>query len=127
MRAGAIYRGQEPVLTCVWRADRWHLRLRGLLFRPPLHADEGLLITPCDSVHTLWMGYALDILFLDRNSRAVGWRENLSPWRAAWCRRAHSTLEMRVGSLDRIAPALDQAFEWRTLPLPGLVAEETTA
>lgn len=116
MNTGTLHRGQQQVLHRVWHADRWHQRLRGLLFRAPLQAGEGLLITPCASVHTLGMGYPLDLLFLDRHGCAVGWREAVAPWRSAGCRGARSTLEMPVGSLARIAPESGQVFLWRSGP-----------
>lgn len=113
MRAGTFHRGEQQVLACVWHADRWHLRLRGLLFRAQLQPGQGLLITPCASVHTMGMGYPLDLLFLDRHGRALGWHEAVAPWRSASCKGARSTLEMPIGSLARIVPEVGQMFCWR--------------
>lgn len=124
MKAGVLQREQVPVLRQVWLADRWYLRLRGLLLRAPLRAGEGLLIVPCNSVHTLGMRYALDLLFLDRAGRVVGWRADVKPWRGAWCRGAHSTLEMPAGSLVQIKPELGQPFDW--LPQADAFATPTT-
>lgn len=122
MKAGTLERDGVIVLPRVWRADRWDLRLRGLLRRPPLQDGEGLLIVPCDSVHTMWMGYALDLLFLDRAGGVLRWREGLRPWRAAWCRGAHATLEMPAGSIGRIGVAAGQRFLWH----PALGAAPST-
>ena len=116
MRTGALTRDHQQLLSCVWHADRWHQRLRGLLLRAPLQPGQGLLITPCSSVHTLAMGYPLDLLFLDRDHRVVGWREAVRPWRGAWCRGAYSTLEMPVNSLRHIAPVLGETFQWCPSP-----------
>ncbi|MGF6418589.1 uncharacterized membrane protein (UPF0127 family) [Stenotrophomonas sp. AN71] len=111
-----MIRGDQQLLSCVWHADRWYQRLQGLLLRAPLQAGQGLLITPCSSVHTLAMGYPLDLLFLDHGQRVVGWREAVRPWRGAWCRGAHSTLEMPVDSLQRIAPMQGEQFQWCPSP-----------
>jgi len=127
VRTGALQRGGATVLPRVWRAERWHQRLRGLLLRQPLQPGEGLLIEPCDSVHTLGMAYPLDLLFLDREGRVLGWREGLKPWRGAWCRGARMTLEMPVGSLTRLAPVLGQTFRWQPLPLDATTPMETPA
>ena len=112
MKSGRLERDGVPVLHQVWRADRWYLRLRGLLVRPPLQPGEGLLIIPCESVHTFGMNYALDLLFLSRSGSVVGWRTGVRPWRAAWCRGAHMTVEMAAGSLAQIIPVLGQHFQW---------------
>ena len=127
MRVGALECEGTVVLPRVWRADNWHLRLRGLLLRPPLCDGEGLLIVPCDSVHTFWMGYPLDLLFLDRAGRVLRWREDLRPWRGAWCRRAHATIEMRSGSLARISPSVGQQLQWRPAPETLSATTETVA
>lgn len=113
MKTCALYRDNEPLLHCVWQATHWHQRLRGLLLRPPLQSGQGMLITPCASVHTLGMGYPLDLLFLDEQHRVMGWRGAVAPWRAAGCRGARSTLEMPAGSLQRIEPVLHQTLAFR--------------
>ena len=55
--------------TRVRMADRWWLRLRGLIGRPALTHGAGLLLAPCQGVHTLGMRSCLDVLFLDREGR----------------------------------------------------------
>jgi uncharacterized membrane protein (UPF0127 family) len=81
-------------------ADRWWLRLRGLLGRPALPAGEGLLLIPCTSIHTLGMGYAIDVAFLDRSGRVVALYPELPPRRATRVHReAASALELPAGTL----------------------------
>jgi uncharacterized membrane protein (UPF0127 family) len=46
-------------------ADSFSRKLFGLVFSAPLKESEGLLIDNCNSVHTFWMRYPIDILFLD--------------------------------------------------------------
>mgnify|MGYP005840449991 FL=1 len=77
-------------------------RTRGLLFRPPLADGEGLLIRPCQAVHTFLMGFPIDVLFLDKHNRVVHLIESMPPNRASrfvW--RAHSTLELPAGTIAR--------------------------
>lgn len=77
-------------------------RLRGLLGQPRLEAGEGLLIEPCNGVHMLFMGYALDVVFLDRQWRVVEVRHELRPWRIApYVRGAYAALELPAGTLER--------------------------
>lgn len=113
MKTLALYRGTHCLLPRVQHARRWHQRLRGLLGRPPLQAGQGLLIEPCNCVHTLAMGYALDLLFLGAGNQVLGWREELQPWRAAGLRGARSTLELPAGSLAAIAPVIGEVLHWQ--------------
>lgn len=115
MRCGRIQREGAPAIPRVWLADRWWLRMRGLLGRPPLAGDatEGLLIQPCASVHTVGMGYPLDLVFLARNGQVVGMREGLRPWRAAACARAAATVEFHAGALARLRPRLGETWHWQ--------------
>lgn len=75
-------------------------RLGGLLARPPLRDDEALYLSPCSSVHTFFMRYAIDVAFLDRNGRVLK-VVTLAPWRAAACLGAAGTLELRAGQAAR--------------------------
>lgn len=75
-------------------------RLGGLLALPPLRDDEALYLTPCSSVHTFFMPYAIDVAFLDRNGRVMK-VVTLAPWRAGACFGAAGTLELRAGQAAR--------------------------
>ncbi|KRG75608.1 hypothetical protein ABB30_11565 [Stenotrophomonas ginsengisoli] len=116
MQRLALYRQGHCLLADVGHARRWHQRARGLLLRAPLQPGQGLLIEPCASVHTCFMGYALDLVFLDRAQRVLGWRENLPPWRAAGLRGAHATLELPAGSLIGLGLQIGQALHWQPSP-----------
>jgi len=60
------FRGSAPAyLVDAVLADRPWLRMRGLLGRPAPAPGCGLLISPCGSVHTLWMSYPIDVVFLE--------------------------------------------------------------
>lgn len=77
-------------------------RTRGLLFRPPLREGEGLLIQPCNAVHTFMMGFPIDVLFLDPDRRVLHIIEGMRPQRLSrivW--RAKSTLELPAGTARR--------------------------
>lgn len=73
-------------------------RMRGLLGRKSLAIGEGLHIAPCNSIHTFFMGFAIDALFLDRDGRIVKLLEAIPPWRVSGIYfRAHSVLELPAG------------------------------
>ena len=72
-------------------------RMRGLLGRRALPAGEGLLLMPAPSVHTAFMRFPIDVVFLDRKLEVVKVVEELRPWRLASARHARLTLELAAG------------------------------
>ena len=99
MRAVNVTR--EAVLATDLRsARRFHQRLRGLLGRDRLPAGEGLWIEPCGSVHTWFMRFPLDVLFIDRSGEVVAVHPGLRPFSATRIhRRARAALELPAGTL----------------------------
>jgi hypothetical protein len=90
-----------PTPLTLHRAERWLDRLRGLLGSPPPAPGHALLITPCASVHTAFMRYPIDVVFVDRHGCILKVVEALPPWRAAACWRARHTLELAAGEARR--------------------------
>src|SRR4029079_2407833 len=90
-------------------------RRRGLLGRESLGATEGMLLTPCKAVHTVGMLFPIDVIFIDRDGRAVRIVPALAPWRIAMSVRAKAVIELaagtaaasdiRVGDMLYLAPA----------------------
>ncbi len=72
-------------------------RAIGLLGQPALGERQGLLITPCDSVHTFFMRWPIDVVFIDRTGTITRIVERLRPWRCA-AARAHACLELSAGN-----------------------------
>lgn len=82
-------------------ADTFLSRLRGLMFRQKLLPQTALLLDPCPQIHTCFMRFAIDVLFLDADNRVVAVLENLKPWRMSkFYARARRTLEFSGGSLQ---------------------------
>ena len=76
-------------------------RRKGLLGRESLPDGEGLWIVPCEAVHTFWMRFPIDLVYLDRRHQVVKIRANVRPWRLSGCLRAHSVLELPVGTIHQ--------------------------
>jgi uncharacterized protein len=83
-------------------ADRPLSRLRGLMGRRALAPGEGLLLTPSPSIHTWFMRFAIDAVFLDSELRVLGVKPELRPWRVAGRRRTRAVLELPAGEALRI-------------------------
>ncbi len=80
-------------------------RARGLLGRAGLQRDEGILLRPASSIHMWFMRFAIDAVFLDRESRVLRVAEHLKPWRLAGCRGASAVVELPAGECERIGLA----------------------
>ena len=89
-------------------ADKPWSRMRGLLGRDGLGSGEGLLLRPCGSVHTFFMRFPIDVVFLDRELGVVAVSPEVPPWRTARAKGAKVTLELAAGEAARrgIAPGL---------------------
>src|SRR3954467_15710923 len=82
-------------------AERPLSRLRGLLGRSELPPGEGLLLRPSPSIHTWFMRFPIDALFLDRDLRVLAVRPEVRPWRMAGQRGARAVLELSAGEALR--------------------------
>jgi uncharacterized membrane protein (UPF0127 family) len=76
-------------------------RRRGLLGRDGLE-DTALVIAPCNAVHTWFMRFAIDVLFVSRSGAIVAMRRAVPPWRIAVGWRAFATIELPAGTIDRV-------------------------
>jgi uncharacterized protein len=76
-------------------------RMRGLLGREGLESGEGLLLRPASSVHTWFMRFPIDAVFLNRDLVVLGIADGLEPWRAAGRRGARAVLELPAGESAR--------------------------
>lgn len=82
-------------------ADRPLRRMRGLLGRRSLPAGEGILLRPEPAIHTAFMRFPIDALFLDADLEVMEIVADLRPWRTAGKRGAHSVLELAAGEAAR--------------------------
>jgi len=97
-----------------WAKTLWQ-RFVGLLATPVLNKNEGLLLSPCNSVHTIGMRYPLDLIFMDREGRVVKCVKDLVPFRTASAKLAHYTLELPVGTITRAGVTIGNRFTWSTI------------
>lgn len=74
-------------------------RRKGLLGRDGLERGGGLWIAPCESVHTFFMRFPIDLVYLDRERRIKKARSAVGPWRLSACLSAHSILELPAGTV----------------------------
>ncbi|MBS3885983.1 MAG: DUF192 domain-containing protein [Dethiobacter sp.] len=84
-------------------ADTFAARFFGMMLKRQFpHEYDALLLTPCNSVHTFFMFYPLDLLFLDSEIKVLRIYENLAPCRSwATVRGAKHVLELAAGRVAR--------------------------
>jgi uncharacterized membrane protein (UPF0127 family) len=92
--------GRVVVDRCVV-ADSPVSRMRGLLGRSELRPGEGLLLRPASAIHTCFMRFPIDAVFLDGSLRVLEISDELRPWRAAFRRGARAVLELPAGESIR--------------------------
>lgn len=115
MKSGPLYVGDAIVLPNVRGALTWLQRLRGLLFSSALPKDgsDALLIRPCASIHTIGMGYELDVVFIDKAGQILSIRSRVPPWRACRQSGARDALELRAGVAERVGLKVGDVVQWR--------------
>ncbi len=89
-------------------------RLVGLLGRSSLEPGEALLLDPCTSVHTAFMRFAIDVVYLDRGGNVVKLSPNLKPFRMSGVLRGgRSVIELPTGVIEstRTVPGDQINFE----------------
>jgi uncharacterized membrane protein (UPF0127 family) len=74
-------------------AQTFFAQLRGLLGRKDLPLGEGLLITPCRAIHTCFMRFTIDAVFIDRAGKIVKICSQVKPWRLA-AANAYAVIEL---------------------------------
>lgn len=82
----------------ILHANTFWKRLCGLLPYKSLPEGVGMLITPCKSVHTFFMRFPIDVVYLDREMRVVAIFENVPRGKSLpYQKKAYSVLELPVG------------------------------
>jgi len=91
-------------------------RLRGLLGRDELPSGEGILLRPAGSIHTAFMRFPIDAVFLDAADKVVKVASAMRPWRTAACRGARAVLELPAGEATRrgLRPGVSLTRVWHT-------------
>lgn len=87
-------------------------RGKGLLGRTELPKDEALWILHCNSIHTFFMNFAIDCVFVDKNLKVKAVYEDVRPWRLLLpVLGASSVIEMSSGSVRRMKVSVgDQLY-----------------
>lgn len=87
-------------------------RMKGLLGKSSFQAGEGLLIRPCNGIHTFGMKFPIDAVFVDNNNCVIAVSKGLPPNRLTpLYLRASYVLELPTGTIEATATAIGNQIE----------------
>lgn len=93
--------GGQILVNNVIMATTTISRMKGLMFASQMPDCEGFLIDPCNSIHTFFMKFNLDIAFISKNNEIVHIERNMKPWRATRIHfKSKKVLEMKAGTMS---------------------------
>ena len=77
-------------------------RMKGLLGRDGMEEGEGLYITPCTSIHSFFMRFVFDAIFVDKNGIVLHLIPSMKKWRMSkWVPRAAGVIELPAGTIEQ--------------------------
>ena len=94
-------------------ADSFLKRLKGLMFTKQLSSQSGMLIHPCNSIHTYFMNYTIDVLYLDINNIIIAIDEDMKPGKVGRIVKSATTVvELNSGKVKETNTKVGQAVEF---------------
>lgn len=93
-------------------ADNFFDRFKGLIGVRELPMGEGVLISPCGSIHTFFMAMAIDVVYVNQQGVIVKIVEKLSPWLLSCCLSATEVIEFSAGSVDNMGLQVGDKYKW---------------
>ncbi|NCB40513.1 MAG: DUF192 domain-containing protein [Erysipelotrichia bacterium] len=99
------------VATTFWQ------RFRGMMLTTEPTEGEGLLLSPCNSIHMMFMLYPIDAIFLDADNNIKAIYEHLSPWIgfSRWHTDVSSVLELKSGTIKKSGVRLNDTLRMEQL------------
>ncbi|MFO1465391.1 MAG: DUF192 domain-containing protein [Steroidobacteraceae bacterium] len=85
-------------------------RARGLILSKAPPASVALHLSPCWCIHTVFMSFPVDLVFLDAGNSVLRVVPELRPWRFSGCLGARSVLEFRAGEVERLGLRLGDSL-----------------
>lgn len=102
-----------PLITQGRLANTFWSRLRGLLGASPLQKEEGLILVGEKSIHTFFMSFAIDVVYIDKNYRVVRADPNMVPYRIGpLVVQSAYVLEMPVGAIATTTTQVGDLLEF---------------
>jgi len=98
-------------------ADSAIRRVKGLLGRECLEDGQGLLFKQCASLHTFFMRFPIDVLFVDKSGKVLKVADGVRPFKlVAAPLRAHYAIELPAGAISRSDTRAGDRLSFREEP-----------
>ena len=98
-----VYKNDYLILREIEPADSFLKRFMGLMFRKSMPPDSGLLLSPCNAIHTFSMRFPIDVVYLDDMSTIVYIEKSMRPNKIGkTIKKAASVLELNMGVTDKL-------------------------
>lgn len=95
----------EQLLESVYVADNFFTRLKGLMFRGGLEKKTGMLIKPCSQIHTFWMRFKIDAVFMANDCKVLYVENSIPPGKITkYVSKSRQVLELGAGEAENIKP-----------------------
>jgi uncharacterized protein len=102
----------EEISKNVIKANSFLKRLKGLMFTKELSSDSSMYICPCGQIHTFFMNYDIDVLYLDKNNVILAIDENMKPGKIGKkVKGAAAVIELQGGKIEKSNIKIGQAIE----------------
>lgn len=104
----------QVIAERVRTADRFFARLRGLMFTSELGSGCALHLKPCRSIHTFFMNYPIDVLYVNEQGIVIGLEENMPPGRVGkYYPDADSVIELPAGKINETTTKIGHQMAFR--------------
>lgn len=95
-------------------ADTSSKRGKGLLGKKSLNKGEGLHIIPCNSIHSFFMKFKFDTIFINKKNEVVYLIESMPAWKISKiCFSAHSVIELPSGVIKETETSVGDILEFQ--------------
>lgn len=116
MKKVKVYNGTQNkvILDEAEVADTFWRRYRGLAGKKVLEDDTGIILKPCNSIHTIGMHFAIDVIFLDQTKSVCHMIKKMKPGRfSPFVLKAKQVIEMNSGTIEKTGIMMHDVLEWK--------------
>lgn len=103
----------EAISNTVIIANHFITRLKGLMFTRELPPESSMFIYPCSGIHTFFMNYNIDVLYLDNHNKILAVDECMRPGRVGRIiKGAVAVVELPSGRIEETKTKIGQTVEF---------------
>lgn len=95
------YKGQKIIERCTYKTSYW-FKLMGLIGKHSVLPEEAIFLSPCGAIHTCFLNFNIDAVFIDDNCKVLKCCSGVEPWQFLFgVSHAYGVLEMCNGVIER--------------------------